>query len=269
MASHRLIFCINPGRSGSRYLATLIGSAQAVDSHHEAEPTMSGRYVAMVNAAGYETSRAVRRVKADAIAARLACLPDGATYVETNHMFIKTFYDVVVERFENVEVVVLQRELARVLKSFMELRYFTSENPFWREWMTEPDAVTAAIRCVEPRDRLDPVDRAIAYLIDIEARAARFAREHPRVRTHPVRCEHLNRLAGVEALFQRLHLAPTDLTRETCGRRINERLAIKARYGVSVDVAYCRDRIQHYLDRAHAQGIDIPGSLALEPAAES
>ena len=114
-----------------------------------------------------------------------------------------------------------------------------------------------------------PVNPTAAIARSIEARAARFAREHPRVRTHPVRCEHLNRLAGAEALFKQLHLVPTDLTPETCGRRINERLAIKARYGVSVDVAYCRERIQHYLDRAHAQSIDIPGSLALEPAAES
>ena len=269
MSSHRLIFCINSGRSGSKYLASLLGSAQTVDGHHEAVPTMSGCYVTMVNQAGYERSRTARRIKADAISARLEHLPEGTTYAETNHMFIKTFFDVVLERYDDVVVIVLRRELAQVLKSFIELRYFTTDNPFWRDWMTQPDAVTAALPCVEPLDQLDSVDRSIAYLLDIEARACRFAAQYPRVPRHSVRSETLARWQGVEALLDCLQLTPTDLTRAACGQQINQRLLVKARYGVSVDVTYCRDRIHRYLERARSQGIPLPSDLALEPIADS
>ncbi|MBW7898496.1 hypothetical protein B188_13730 [Candidatus Brocadiaceae bacterium B188] len=39
---HRLLFSINPGRSGSQYLAELLGTAEEVTSFHEAEPPMNG-----------------------------------------------------------------------------------------------------------------------------------------------------------------------------------------------------------------------------------
>ena len=60
---HRLIFCINPGRSGSKYLAELLGTAVEVDSYHEPEPKMIGDYLRMVTDHPYGETLSRRSIK--------------------------------------------------------------------------------------------------------------------------------------------------------------------------------------------------------------
>ena len=44
-----------------------------------------------------------------------------------------------------IDIVVLRRDLAFVLKSFVELGYFSPRNPLSFEWMSSPNAATAAL----------------------------------------------------------------------------------------------------------------------------
>jgi len=60
-------------------------------------------------------------------------------------MFIKTYFDVIMNDFLNVDVIILRRDIASVLKSFIELGYFSKSNKMWPKWMHYPDAVTSAI----------------------------------------------------------------------------------------------------------------------------
>ena len=209
MAGRRLIFCITSGRSGSKYLTDLFATACGVRSFHEAPPNMSGEPLRLVNTLPLEASREVRRVKADAIAALLRGMAPEDVYAETNHMFIKTFFDVVLAEFHNVEVVILRRSLPHVLKSFIEMGYYSPLNPGALAWMSSPNAATAALRALGPDDALDPYDAAIGYLLDIEARAQRFMREYPSVRVREVRLEHLLERQQVAAFLERLDLVPS------------------------------------------------------------
>ena len=264
VAGRHLIFCINSGRSGSKYLAELFSTAQQVRSFHEAEPKMNDPFIAMINAEPLASSRAARRVKAEAIAAFLRQAPPEETYAETNHTFIKTFYDVVLEDFHNVDVVILRRELSRVLKSFIELGYFSSLNPLSFSWMSSPNAATAALPTLGPDATLDQFDLCIAYLLDIEARARRFQADYPNVRTHEVRLEHLNQAAPVGRFLERLGLVPTAATRELCGRKMNERQRRKERAQNPTTLEECRERLAAYLRRAEARGIEIPATAAFD-----
>ena len=263
VAHRRLIFSINSGRAGSKYLAQLLATAPGVKSFHEAEPKMGGEFIAMINSEPLEASREARAVKAEAIAGILRARGPEEIYAETNHTFIKTFFDVVLEDFHNLDVIILRRELVFVLKSFIELGYFSPLNPLSFSWMSSPNAATAALPAIGPDSSLDQFDLCIAYLLDIEARTERFKMEYPSVRTHEVRLEELNNAAYIEDLFDRLAIIPTAATRELCGQRINERQNRKERANNPTTIAECRRRLADYLQRAKELGIRIPTSTAL------
>lgn len=268
----KLIFCINSGRSGSRYLTKLLGSAKEVESYHEPKPKMIGYYLKMINEQNYDNSFKQRRIKTIAIKNHLLNqmilkknrpLDRTSVYSETSHMFIKTFFDVVTKDFDNIQVIILRRELARVLKSFVELGYFSAINKIWQDWMSSPSAVTAAIPTIDRESNLDQYDRCIAYLIDIEARARRFQQDYPDIKTHEVRLESLNNVTNVEKLFQELEVTPTQETLNVCGIKSNEKNKNKKKFNQSVDLEYCRERIKLYIEKAKSLGIDVPSTLAL------
>jgi hypothetical protein len=263
--THRLFFCINSGRSGSEYLAELLGSAKEVKSYHEAEPTMTGKYLHMINNAPYHESFRARRMKSTAIKRILRSFSPEIVYCETNHMFIKTFFDVILKDFKNVEVIILRRDLSLVLKSFIELNYFSHLNTSWPDWMSVPNAKTAAISCAESYQDMDQYDRCIAYLIDIEARAQRFKKQYNWIKTYELRLEALSDFNYVSELFRDLNITPTEQTTEIIGKVINDRALRKLKFNNTADLDYCRKRIMSYIKRAESMGISLPQSLALKP----
>ena len=263
VADRRLVFSINSGRSGSKYLSQLLSTGRHVKSFHEAQPKMSGEFIEMINSKPFELSRERRRVKAEAIAEILRAGRRKEIYAETNHTFIKTFFDVVLEDFRNVDVIILRRELALVLKSFIELGYFSSLNPVASNWMSSPNAATAALPAIGPDATLDQFDLCIAYLLDIEARVERFKLDYPMVRTHDVRLEQLNEITYVAELFHRLGITPTAATKKLCGRVTNEKQPRKAHVANPTTVDECRRRLAEYIRNAKDQGIKIPVSLAM------
>lgn len=264
LVGRRLIFCINSGRAGSQYLAQLFKTAHDVQSFHEASPKMMGEPLRMINALPLEATREARRIKVSAIADSLRKMRPHEIYAETNHMFIKTFFDVVLAEFSNVDVVILRRSLPYVLKSFIELGYYSPLNPVAPDWMSSPNAATAALRPVAPDDQLDQYDAAIAYLLDIEARAQRFIRDYPLVRIHEARLEQLLDREGVAAFLTRLNLVPTELTWGFVGQRINDRLHRKSHFNNPTTLDECRRRLNAYVDRAEKAGIVVPRTAALE-----
>lgn len=264
LADRRLLFCINSGRSGSKYLATLLGSAAGVRSFHEAEPKMNLEFTQWINTLPYDATRERREVKAAAIAGILRGMGPGEVYAETNHMFIKTFYDVVLAAFPQAEVIVLRRSLPRVLKSFIEMGYFSALNPRGPEWMSSPNAVTAALPAIGPDTSLDPYDASIAYLLDVEARAQRFRAEYPSVPVHEVRLEEIVTPEGASALFARLGLTPGPETEQVVGTTVNDRLKRKEQLANPTTLEECRRRLELYRQRAAALGVAIPESAAFE-----
>jgi hypothetical protein len=264
--SHRLVFCINSGRSGSQYLAELLGTAEEVISYHEPQPPMTGDFLSLINNNNYSDSLRVRKIKSHTIKNVIRNFPEGKIYCETNHMFIKTFFDIVCKDFKKIDVIILRRYLPSVLKSFIELGYFSEKNPNWPLWMSSPNAVTAAISCLDKDENLDQYDRCIAYLIDIEARAIRFQKEYPLIPTHEVRLESLNNYEQIKELFKRLKITPTKNTEAIYTEKINQRSGTKIKYQeIPVSLNYCEERINRYINLATEKGIVIPSSLALKP----
>lgn len=222
---------------------------------------MNGSFLHMINELPYDRTVKKRRIKCNAIKKILNGLPAGQIYCETNHMFIKTFFDVVIKEFRNVDVIILRRELSHVLKSFVELGYFSSKNTAWPDWMSSPNAQTRAINCIDKDENLDQYDLCIAYLLDIEARARRFQREYPQVNTYEVCLESLCHYPDVVTFFEKLKITPTGQTQEMTGRVLNSRKEAKMRYDNFSEIEYCEERIKAYIKKSMLLGIDVPEDI--------
>ena len=257
----RFIFCINSGRSGSEYLTQLLDTARDVYAFHEAEPAMTGRYLRMVLEHDLEKSFADRRIKAQAVWQRISILPPGAIYAETNHMFIKTFHDVIMESFKDhdIDIIILRRYLPSVLMSFIAMGYYSNRNPAaWYTWMHTPGTGKCVFQTPPFDEAPDQHDLAIGYLLDIEARAQRFKTQHPGCRIHEVRLEELQTAGEVKAFFAQLRVEPTAETWEMPGKPINVRAHRKAQFGIETSLEYCEQRIQQYLQRCRDHGVEVP-----------
>lgn len=260
-----VIFSINSGRVGSKFLAELIDTSSEAHGLHEPRPPMKGRFLERVAQSPETESFDERSVKVDAIRSWFSEHATKPVYCETNHLFIVTFHDVTVASFPRMKVIWLRRALPAVVKSFVERGFFSDERTTWRKWHISPSAVTAAIRPIAPDAELDSVDRTIAHLIDIEARGARFREAHPDIPCLDVRIEGLSSADGVERLFTFLGLTPTKATQAIVdGGAVNEKKKSKTRVGASISVDEARRRIDRYLERAGELGIEVPSSLAVD-----
>jgi len=257
----RFIFCINSGRAGSEYLAVLLGTASNVHSFHEPEPQMIGDCLRSVTRNGLQKTYSDRRVKSKAIVKVASQYPDQSTYIETNHMFIKTFYDVVLQDLENVQVIHLQRDLLQTLKSFVQLCYFSDQNSAWPDWMISPNAQTAVIKAIADDDKLDYIDLGIAYLIDIEARAAAFHQKYPQIPFYETDINDLNDLEKVKTLFTDLGLLFTPETEKIIGEKVNQRNNVKKEYAKQISNDQLAERIRIYLHSGQRMGIKFPGRV--------
>lgn len=255
------VFCINTGRAGSEYVAHLLAGPPLVQSFHEPEPTMAGPFLRMVESHPLADTFAARLVKVEAVRS-VGSASGCRLYCESNHMFIKTFFDVVCERLSGVRVIHLRRPLSQTLRSFVELAYFTPRNPAWPQWMSSPFSPNAAMRY--PPWKLDSIDTAIAYLIDVEARADLFKARYPVIPVFETTLAALNSTRGVEGMLDFVRYpSPVAGNLSRVGAPVNERTMRKQHFGATVDPALLVARIDAFLDRLTAAGIDVPRGLLL------
>ena len=257
-----LIFSISSGRAGSGFLAALLGASADAAASHEPRPRMSGVFVRNLSAASMMETYARRRIKIIQILRQVGSLPSGFTYAETSHMFVKTFYDVVLDHFDDVRIVHLRRDLPQVIKSFAELGYFTDASTHWRHWMHDPFLAQPLLPPAVDEAEADSFDKIIAYLVDIEARAAALRCRYPDVPTETVRIEELEDPDVARRLIDRLGLEWTTESAEVCARRANRRAEMKRVIARDVDVAYCRERLERYVELAGARSIPLPAAIS-------
>ena len=262
--NRQYIFCINSGRSGSDYLAKVLDTAAEVKAFHEPAPEMTGPFLRMVTTDTYRHSFSRRKFKVRAIR-KLAGSVHAKVYAETSHMFIKTYFDVAVHGLKHVRVIFLKRNIFDTLCSFYELGYFSDWESSWKDWMISPFAKTSAIDAFITGEVQDQVSLAIAYLIDIRARGARFKSEFPRVPVYEIGLYDLNRKEEVEKLFRWLHITPTEETWNIVGRKKNDRVELKQKIGGHVpDKSYLKQRYLEHIQKLLSAGIAVPADVLAE-----
>lgn len=258
VADRRLIFTISPGRAGSEYLATLLDTAGNVAAFHEPLPRMNGRYLEMAMNRPLRESYGKRRIKLLGINHSLSRLHSNTVYAETSHMFIKSYHDVALEYYRNVDVIVLRRPMHKVLKSFIELGFFSESNPVSPRWMHDPGSANCVAEPLKPVEEMDQYEKCIAYLLDIEARAQDFNNSYPNVKTHDVMLESISGIAGAKQLFAALGAEWTSDSDSLYSKVVNRRTVYKTAIGGFCSEEYCRERIDRYVRQAKNAGISIP-----------
>jgi hypothetical protein len=263
----RYIFSINSGRSGSEYLAKLLDTAGNASAYHEPWPDGAGRYVTRFPATHPSPAQLLlyppmylrkywKKIRTIRRTARH--LPKGDVYIETNHMFILSFYDVVMRHLEPVDVILMRRYLPAAVRSFIQLDHYTPQCPYTKWWFTSPNSPSRAAQPLDRDENLSQVEQIIGYLIDIEARAQRFKRRFPHVKVVETHIGELNDPARVQQIFAELDLEVTPETLALAGRVINDKPEHKARVGREVSIEWCKEEIAKYLEKAKQRGIEVP-----------
>ena len=254
----RLVFVISTGRAGSEYLARLFNTAANVYAIHEPRPRMNGRYLEMAMNAPLADSYYKRRIKILGINRALSRMDKDSIYVETSHMFIKSFHDVVLDYYDNVEVIILRRPLYKILKSFVELGFFAESNPTSRRWFHLPGSRNSKAELFKPLAEMDQFEKCIAYLLDIEAFAQEFTIKYPNVKTHEVQLEDVGSVEGARRFFEGLRAEWTDESEKLCSDVVNKKVAYKSALDKLVSEEVCRERLHQYIEQARIAGKWIP-----------
>lgn len=134
----RFVFCATTGRSATGTLGSFLGTLPGVVAFHEPRPVMNGEILqAACRGDNAPVARAWRRRKLPQI---LEDARGHEFYVETNHLFLKSFCDLALAEFaERLAVIHVVRSAASVAKSFFELGEIPSADT---RWLLIPEAPT-------------------------------------------------------------------------------------------------------------------------------
>ena len=250
MADHRMVFSANPGRSGSGYLASLLGACATVDAGHERLPAMVDVWLRRVSYHGAAESFEDRKMKTAAIRSDLKLLPDGVVYVDTSHMFVKTFGDVVLHEFDHelISVIVLRRNPIEVARSFFELDEFGPRRRPWHDFMPSPTApgMIFTLAATEVKDQFDLI---FGCLVDNVARTRLLQATAPSVTWIPAALDQITSAVGAKHLISSLDLVVPDDVEDRVKQRVNIKTAEKQSQKQFVPDGYIAMRLESFINR--------------------
>lgn len=182
-----LIFCISPGRSGSKHLRNVLDAAEHVRSFHEPQPAMTGNVLQTVLMQGLRSQSFKDRsnMKLSAIRNEVEGTLPSVAYAETSHMFVKTFSDVVLQNLgdiANISIIVLHRPLAQVLYSQLRLGWFAPGHSGYLVWYYDVQDLHESERKYSTDMNLTTaLDRLIGYNADVIQRREELRQEVDRM----------------------------------------------------------------------------------------
>lgn len=259
------VFAISSGRAGSAYLAHVLSFIQEVHAVHECEPAMNGEWLRLTNRLPMEETLEKRMLKVTSVRAVLAA-SRCKCYVETNHLYIKTFYDVIEHGLSGqYRVLILQRELSKVIKSFFDLKFDMQRR---QVWFSDPQSVN---RCIDPvvlPHASEYENFVLQYISDIEARAEAFQVNYPNVEVLAVDPARLTEQPTRQRLLDWLGFADAFIPGDALHRVVNSRRRAKLRNFSFASQGHAKTLLCQYTDKLLEKGISPPRRL-LEGCEES
>ena len=170
-----LVFCATTGRSGSKSLAAVLRSGGAV-AVHEPWPFLNGYQCVNRPIEGDARSRRAYAWHKSVNIKRKA--QHAAFYVETSHLFIKSFCDYVFQEFGDlVKVVHLVRDPEKVALSLMQLGTIPGTEKA-ADWYCDPASPNNLLRLPESL-RGNDLAACLWYCYEIEARVEFWRERYP------------------------------------------------------------------------------------------
>jgi len=214
-----LIFALHGGRSGSSFLNSILHSTGKVRSLHKPDPRMNGEVVDMLLQSPLPKTYSQRAdIKLRGLDRQIEVTRrQGLSYyAETTSMFIKTFYDVVMDKYTKDEyikiiLILLRRPIVDLVMSQYELQWLRGEAELSRRFDEGYYSVDQfAYDNAKENGGVAPypnnktlaslnadalrIDALIAYNLDVEMKAQALVKkwkDHPRVKIVEVYVEDL------------------------------------------------------------------------------
>lgn len=264
------IFSINPGRSGSRYLANLIGSTADAWSFHEPFSCHVLRDIGRWN----DTLARRRREVLPPLWQMLSGMPPTArTYSLTCPNFKTKLWDVMMQAILAacpacpIKVVVLRRYLPAVTRSLANIGWSAEPDPRSCLWCRTSNWVNSFVRAPASDKKMTQLERLTSYVVSTEAFAQEFAgrfKELPNVEIIEVRTEELFTDSDVAfQLLARLGLTPTNLTRAVASGAVLDKFCQDGKFAPkkTVTLNEAEAAARKYLMACAAKGIQMPPHL--------
>lgn len=250
MPSFRFLFCINPGRSGSKYLASLFDGHATVASLHEGKPVLNGRPMRAWLSGDAALMQKALPAKLRAIE---VALEGKEVYLETNHCFIKGFGQELMRHLppEQVAILVINRNPDEVAGSFYRLDCHPLNERGYR-WLICPSlsgiskvslpaflefqlarffnkAFSLANNYLFGRKLGDPfraykIRLLKTYVAQVQQLTGQFFEDHPSTARFDLTLPDLNDPEKMESLCAVLGIAFTEDMRKKLGVKVNNRL---------------------------------------------
>ena len=166
-ATKSLIFTVTPGRSGTKYLAALLGSVPGVAAHHEAQPD----FVTALRRAQQDPEVAFafwRDVKLPFIASL-----DAPVYAETSHLFCKGFLEPAILLGLKPKLIILRRPPSEVASSFLERDTVPARTPYGTLYLL--DTRDPYVMPLVGWERMTDYQLCFWYALEIERRQIKYA----------------------------------------------------------------------------------------------
>ena len=234
------IFCINTGRSGSHYLASLLNTTIECRAYHEAYPNFAGDPIRIINSLGPENTLDLQSIKIQHI---LRTRIDKPVYSDTSHVFIKSWYLAAVKLLRNIKIIWLRRDHEKIINSFLRLNSIPDKHVHSRNWYLRTDY---EYNLIKPENKLSSKQKCEWYVKEIEARALKFKEDFNEIPFFEVWLEELNNIETVFEFFNKLELTRTEDSEILIGKKTNPKNATNRSYAFRLKKRFYRNFYRMY-----------------------
>jgi len=204
----KLIFTATTGRSGTLTLAKLFSAVPGCIAVHESHPVMHG---SVLKAASYGNHALVNRVYRQVKSVNILRAAAGHRYyLESNHLFIKTFIQNANDDFgERLAVIHLVRPAIEVAMSIYCLGDYPGTergNYWWLEYQAPANLIPIAHILDSSGEFSHPFYKALWYWHEVEARISQWRARLPKLKFVRFETDWFNDANKVFELFDALDM---------------------------------------------------------------
>jgi hypothetical protein len=166
-AAKSLVFTVTPGRSGTKYLAELLGAVPGVAAHHEPAPD----FVSVLRRAQQDPEVAFafwRDTKLPFIEASEAPI-----YAETSHLFCKGFFEPALLLGLQPKLIILRRPPSEVAWSLLERNTVPARTPYGGLYLLDPRDPN--VMPLAGWERMSDYQLCFWYALEIERRQLKYS----------------------------------------------------------------------------------------------
>lgn len=262
----KVVFCATTGRSGTDHVARVLDSHSGIVARHEPNPSFFGLPNIAANEGDDSICRELWLREKRSQVVRAAVDTGSQYYVETNHLFLKTFADCAVREFKGrIMVLHIRRSPVGVANSLYQLKHQPGTGTGYRWYcdFASPGNLLQIDRHLRPYgDFHHDFYAALWYWFELEARVDRFRSLYPSVPVFTLPFDRISDPAAYEELLAWIGISGA-VDEDECGRRVNVKPAEKLRGAIPKREA--SSMYEQFISLLAEENLKLPSSARFYP----